>query len=102
VEASGHDRGVRETVDPDGRVVVLTTRAWAHIMGEHEEVANCLEDILQAIETPSRRMPGRTSNEEWFFLADAGPTRWLHVVVHFEGEEGRVTTAFGRRRIPWR
>jgi len=45
-------------------------------------------------------MPGRHHGEEWFYLEGAGPSRWLKVVVHYEGKSGRIVTAFGRRSMP--
>lgn len=45
------------------------------------------------VERPARRMPGRLlPNEEWFYAEDAGPSRWLNVVVHSEGDAGRIVT----------
>jgi hypothetical protein len=65
--------------------------------GAVEPARGNLDDVVKAIETPSRRLAGRAANEEWFLLADAGPSRWLQVFVHFEGGHGSVTTAFARR-----
>ncbi len=59
-----------------------------------------LDAVVLAVEHPTLRRAGRVANEEWFFLADAGPVGWLQVVVHFFGDEGSVTTAFGRSRLP--
>ena len=53
-----------------------------------------------AVERPTFHCAGKAANEEWFFLDGAGPARWLHVVVHFVEDEGSVTTAFGRNRLP--
>lgn len=51
----------------------------------------------------SRRRPRRwlAAGEEWFYLHDAGPSRWLKVVVVFDRPaSGRIITAFPRRRKP--
>lgn len=42
------------------------------------------EDVVRAIEAPTETTTGRGPDEEWFYLADAGPSRWLKVVVVFE------------------
>ncbi len=55
---------------------------------------------MTAVREPTRRSGGRSSNEEWFFLEGAGPARWLQVVVHYEGGEGWIATAFPRRSLP--
>jgi len=39
-------------------------------------------------------------NEEWFYVENLGPSRWLKVVVAYGGEEGRIITAFPRRSFP--
>ena len=86
--------------DPEGRRVVLTDRAWLHILESHGEMEAYLEAILLTVQLPDIRRRGHAANEEWYFAAYAGPSRWLHVVVHFFGDEGSVTTAFGRSRLP--
>lgn len=91
---------VRSTIDHLGRPIELTEEAWAHIIEEHSELAVHLESIMLALEQPTIHRRGRDPNEGWYFLAGAGPARWLHVVVHFFGDEGRVTTAFGRSHLP--
>lgn len=59
------------------------------------------EEVLRAVRAPTEALPGREPDEEWFYLRDAGPSRWLKVVVLFEGPTtGRIITAFPRRRKP--
>jgi hypothetical protein len=33
-------------------------------------------------------LTGRKANEEWFLVAEVGPSRWLQVVVAFDVERG--------------
>ncbi|MHB8469285.1 MAG: hypothetical protein ACYDCH_05960 [Gaiellaceae bacterium] len=89
-----------ETADPDGRRVVLDAVGWAHIVGRHDVLEPHLERLLRAVSQPERRLPGRRDDEEYFYLAWAGPSRWLKVVVHYEHDRGRIVTAFPRRRFP--
>jgi len=89
--------------DPEGRVVELTAERWEHIldaMDGHPELDAYREDVLRAVREPDARSSGRRSNEEWFFLGATGPSRWLQVVVAYEGGRGWIVTAFGRRRDP--
>lgn len=88
-----------EMVDPEGRRVVLTFDRWRHILDEHGELELLREAVLRAVGQPDRRIPGRWADEEWFY-GRAGPSRWMKVVVHFDGEAGRIITAFPRRRFP--
>lgn len=91
--------------DPDGRGVELTSERWDHILHSatgtgHPELEPFRAEVLRAVETPTTRKPGRRDNEVWYFLADAGPSRWLQVVVAYEGERGWIVTAFARRAKP--
>lgn len=90
---------VRATTDHLDRRVVLSDEAIDHIGRSHPEMLAYLDQILSAVERPTVHRPGRAANEEWHLLEAAGPSSWLHVVVHFVGFEGSVTTAFGRRRL---
>jgi hypothetical protein len=88
-------------VDPDGRAVELTDERWAHITGGHPELARLREKVLETVRAPSRRKPGPTLGEEWFYQEGVGPSRWLKVVVPYEStERGWIVTAFARRHMP--
>ena len=89
-----------ETLDPEGRRVVLDEVAWTHIILEHDDLDCVPRDILQAVEAPGRHMHGREPREEWFYAPEIGPSRWLKVVVHYEEGAGRIVTAFARRSFP--
>lgn len=91
----------RSIRDPRGREVLLTAERWGHIVDGHPELKVHREDVLRAIEAPTETTAGRGTDEEWFYLAGAGPSRWLKVVVLFERPaSGRIITAFSRRRKP--
>jgi hypothetical protein len=84
--------------DPDGRRVVLTEEL--HIETGHADLARNLRDIMAAVREPDRRTTGGRAGEEWFLAEGVGPGRWLQVVVHYEGGEGWIVTAFARRFPP--
>ena len=84
------------TVDPNGRRVILSEDRWRHIKDEHPSVGTRMREIMAAVREPTRRLPGRASTEEWYFSDDALPRLWLQVVVHYEGGEGWIVTAFPR------
>lgn len=86
--------------DPQGRQVDLTDTQWAHILQGRGAAAPSQEEVLQAIRDPHDVLPGRKSNELWYYKADIGPSRWLRVVVAFQGERGFIVTAFPRRTKP--
>jgi hypothetical protein len=86
--------------DPDGRSVALTFERWGHIVVAHPELAPYRAEVLAAVRSPHRRLAGRRRNEEWYLLKKEGPSRWLQVVVAYEGRRGWIVTAFARRRMP--
>jgi len=87
-------------LDPDGRLVELSAERWSHILEGYPELAPYVESVARAVGTPDRRLSRRQEDEEWFYLEGAGPSRWLKVVVHYEGGRGRIVTAFARRSMP--
>jgi hypothetical protein len=88
------------------RPLELTAERWAHIVGAepdragHPELVEHLDAVLRAVQAPDHRFGGRRDGEEWFYLQGAGPSRFLKVVVAYDGQEGRIITAFGRRSMP--
>jgi len=56
--------------------------------------------IMDAISHPDVRADDVRPGRERYFASGAGPTRWLRVVVEYEGAEGVVVTAFGQRDDP--
>lgn len=91
---------IATVVDAQGRSVVLTDERWRHIVGGHPDLAPHQGSVLDAVRSPTRRIPGRWPDEEWCYLRDAGPSRWLKVVVAYGGATGRIITAFARRSMP--
>lgn len=94
--------GIIATVlDPDGRSVVLTEARWVHITAGHPELRKLRAAVVEAVHAPSRRLPGRSLGEAWFYKADVGPSRWLKVVVRYDTiGSGWIVTAFARRSLP--
>ncbi len=78
---------------------MLTEERWAHIVERHREMEPHQNALLEVIAAPDRWLLGRRPGEEWFYVA-GGPSRWLKVVVGYEGQEGSVLTAFPRRSLP--
>jgi len=95
-----HDSRVWETVDPQDRRVMLTFAAWRHICAKHPELMPFRGSLLQAIRTPRRQAPGRQPGEQWFYATGFGPTQFVKIAVHYEGDQGAIRTAFPRRRFP--
>lgn len=87
--------------DRQGRDVLLNPERWQHIVSGHPEIEIYGKEIHLAVESPTAVLPGREPDEEWLYLEKAGPSRWLKVVVVFDSDgNGRIITAFARRRKP--
>jgi hypothetical protein len=91
-----------EVLTPDGRRVELTAERWAHIIASdgHPELADLQAEVLRGVAEPTEVRPGRESDEVWFYLYGAGPSRWLKVVVVFRSDRAYIVTAFPRRALP--
>ena len=86
--------------DSSGRSVVLSVERWVHIMTRHPELRPYRADVIAAVRRPTSRIAGKRPNEEWFYRRGAGPSRWLKVVVAYEGAVGEIRTALARRAFP--
>jgi hypothetical protein len=87
-----------ETLTPDGIRVVLFEDTWSdHIIAPsgHPELGSHLYAVMATITSPDHRESDLQPRRERFFKQDAGPSRWLMVVVSFEQEPARVITALG-------
>ena len=89
-----------EVTDSDGHPVSLSTTAWHHIVDKHPNLDVSPEAIVRIVEAPDEHIAGREPTERWFYGRGAGPTAWIKVVVHYEGDRGRIVTAFPRRSFP--
>jgi hypothetical protein len=89
-----------ETVDPDGRRVVLDVAGWRHIIEEHGEMAPHRGAILATVAEPDHRGPDPRPGRERYWRRELGPSRWLMVVVDCGSVAARVVTAYGNRKDP--
>jgi len=76
---------------PNEREVEMVDRAFASELEPH------LNAVMAAVRAPDHREPDGWPYRERFFKVDAGPSRWLMVVVDFENEPARIVTALGYR-----
>lgn len=91
---------IATAADHEGRRVELTDTQWAHIVKQRGSRLPSQETILRAVSAPDDVLPGRKPDELWFYLETTSPSRWLRVVVAYDGERGFIVTAFPRRRKP--
>lgn len=91
-----------EVCDAGGARVVLLADVWRlKILCGHPELDGHLPDILRATEKPDLVLPDPVfKRRRRYYLRDAGPSRWLLVVVSYEQEPARIISAFGNRKDP--
>jgi hypothetical protein len=89
-----------ETVDPEGRRVVLDASGWEHTVRRHPEMAGHRLDVVRVVADPHHRGPDPRLGRERFWKFGEGPSSWLMVVVDFTGEPARILTAYGNRKDP--
>jgi len=91
-----------EVGDPGSTRVVLLADVWRNkILRDHPELEGHLADVLRAVWQPDLVLPDPVFEaRRRHYLRDAGPSRWLLVVVSYEQEPARVISAFGNRKDP--
>lgn len=93
---------IGESKDPEGMRVVLLRHIWrSKVLRDHNELASHMNAVLRAVSAPDHIAADPVyENRRRFYLRDAGPSRWLLVVVSYEQEPARVISAFGNRKDP--
>jgi hypothetical protein len=89
-----------ETIDPDGRAVILDQDGWMHILQEHPELARHREEIMATVTSPDHRRADPRPRRERYYSRNLGPSRWLFVVVQFDETPARIVTAYANRKDP--
>lgn len=90
-----------EVRDHAGRRVVLTQERWNHVLRNHPDMTGRIAEVMRAVREPTDVLPGKRRGEEWFYLAGAGPSKWLKAIVQFGvATGGRIITAHPRRKKP--
>jgi hypothetical protein len=91
-----------EAHDPDGNRVVVPAPRWQEkVLRDHPELDSHFADVLRAFSQPNHIAADPTfANRRHHYLRDAGPSRWLLVVLSYEQEPARLVTAFPNRKDP--
>jgi hypothetical protein len=94
---------VTGTRSPDGRMILLFTASWGHVLAGHPEMEDHLDMVMKTLEDPEHREPDQRVGRERFFRR-GGPEAWMRVVVELDGHIDRVITAFPQANPPqnWR
>lgn len=91
-----------EARDATGARVVLPARVWNDkLLRDHPELEAHQADVLRAVSEPDHVAADPVyEDRRRHYLKDAGPSRWLLVVVSYEQEPARIISAFGNRKDP--
>jgi hypothetical protein len=91
-----------EIHDLNGARVVVPAGLWRDkILLGHPELAPHLADVLRAVAEPDHVLPDSVyERRKRHYLRNAGPSRWLLVLVSYEQEPARIISAFGNRKNP--
>jgi hypothetical protein len=91
---------ISETVDREGRRIVLDDAGWRHILEEHQEMEVHLEAVMLTVSEPQHWREDPRPGRMRYWRPELGPSRWLMVVVDFGVDPARVVTAYGIRKNP--
>lgn len=78
--------------------VVLNAATWAHIVAEHPDMGRFLTEIMITAATPEVVIDDPRPGRRRHFRKSVGPSRWLRVIVDFDGQPPRIVTAHGYRK----
>jgi len=92
----------RETIDPDGRVVVFDAASRLHLLeAGHAWLLDDLDLILGTVARPDHRDQDPRPGRERFYRQNAlRPGRWLRVVVDFNEAPAWIVTVLVQDNDP--
>jgi hypothetical protein len=94
-------KNVKTVTDTVGRPVTLTERRWHDILKKRLGKLDGLElAVMGAVEHAEVIRRGNVPGREVHYARDIGPSRWMAVVVAYEGPAGTVITAYPTRDEP--
>jgi hypothetical protein len=91
-----------EARDPSRNRIVLPAAIWKEkVLRDHPELGSHFAEVLRAISEPDHVAPDPVfGDRRRHYLRNAGPSRWLLVVLSYEQEPARLITAFADRKDP--
>lgn len=95
------DAVLAEAVNPDGKLVVVYSSTWDHVVWRHPLMDDYLDVTMAIIRAPDHREPDPRPGRERYF-GRGGHYSWIRVITEFAGVEDRVVTAFPQTTPPSR
>lgn len=90
-----------EIVDKTGRNLRLTQKPWSHITIKHSYMANYLEEIKEALISPTKIISHHKGNlfDYYKYYKQRQELKFLKVVVKYLNGEGFVLSAYFTPKI---
>src|SRR6476646_9858206 len=92
------DEVIEAVETADGLRIVMTASAWDHISFEHPEMADYGWAILETAGNPAIVVDDPRPGRRRHYRFQAGPSRWLRVIVDFNQEPAQIVTAHAHRK----
>ena len=99
-DALDPDEIIEAAETAEGQRIVLTASAWDHISFEHPEMADFGWAILETAGNPEVVSDDPRPGRRRHYRFQAGPSRWLRVIVDFNQEPAQIVTAHAHRKEP--
>ncbi len=91
---------IAEARNPEAHLIQMDEGAWRHVLEQHVEMRDYLEETMAAVRAPDHREPDARVGRECYFRR-GGPLRWLRVVTELtDAGTDRVVTAFPQSNDP--
>jgi hypothetical protein len=74
-------------------------QTWNHVLEQHAELADHLEEIMATVHAPQHREPDVRAGRQRFYR-HCPPLGWLRVVTELAGDVDDVVTAFPQSNDP--
>ena len=88
------------TTAPNGRLVILDARTYAHLARRRPQMLRHVGAILSTVHRPDFEEDDPAAERVRFFRRDLNRRRWLRVVVDFSESPAFVVTAFAQSHEP--
>ncbi|HLD15049.1 MAG TPA: hypothetical protein VJB94_00515 [Candidatus Nanoarchaeia archaeon] len=86
--------------DPINKIVYLSHERWLHIIIEHPELTNRIQDIESTVTNPNfTRESKRDKKVLYYYKYNKMQAKYLLVAVKYLNGKGFIITAFNVRKI---
>ncbi|MBI1972525.1 hypothetical protein HYS50_00805 [Candidatus Woesearchaeota archaeon] len=92
-----------EAIDKSGRMIRFPQKQWKHILQDHPEIAQHIEEIKIALQRPLKITTYSFDNQVRYYYTyikqREGPAKYLLVIVKYLNGTGYIITAYFEKKI---